>query len=103
MEPATTTLNDAKKRELKGLEMAKAIGRRGSSNDDSSVAIQRMNKLTYKVRSQSSADKWYTVIRQHGSNESDHHVDAKWVCDCPDYTFRNVQCNTSMPSFSPSY
>ena len=75
-------------RELRGLEMARAIGRR--NNPD--VSIQRMNKLTYKVRSQASADKWYTVIRQHGWNESDRHVDAKWTCDCPDHTFRNVQC-----------
>jgi putative transposase len=75
-------------RELRGLEMAKAIGRRNNLD----VSIQRMNKLTYKVRSQSSADKWYTVIRQHGWNESDRHVDAKWTCDCPDHTFRNVQC-----------
>ena len=84
MEPTT----QEKARELRGLEMAKAIGRR--NNPD--VSIQRMNKLTYKVRSQSDPSKWYTVIRQHGWNESDHHVDAKWTCDCPDHTYRNVQC-----------
>jgi SWIM zinc finger len=66
-------------REMRGMAMANSIGRR--NNPD--VTIQRLNKLTYKVKSQSSDDKWYTVIKVYNSG---------WTCDCPDYTFRHDEC-----------
>lgn len=72
-------LNLSNQRQVKGLEMANAIG----SESQHGVAIQRLNKLTYRVRSQSSADKWYTVIKEEARNH--------WICDCPDYTFRLVK------------
>jgi hypothetical protein len=66
-------------REMLGLAMANEIGRR--NNPD--VSIKRMNKLTYKVKSQSNHDNWYTVINTY---------DTGWVCDCPDFTFRHLEC-----------
>ncbi|GEM_PF-3221760 len=69
MEPITD------RRQIRGLEIAKDID---SKTPD--VSIQRLNKLTYKVRSQSEKSKWYTIIRQS--------IRDKWTCDCPDFTFR---------------
>jgi transposase-like protein len=66
-------------REMRGLALANTIGRR--SNLD--VSIQRLNKLTYKVRSQTSPDTWYSVIKTYSQG---------WTCDCPDYSFRHVEC-----------
>ena len=66
-------------REVKGLAMANSIGEKGQPD----VAIQRLNKLTYKVRSQSSAEKWYTVVRTD--------IKAEWTCDCPDFSFRLIK------------
>jgi hypothetical protein len=71
MEPTT--------REMRGLAMASEIGRRNNPN----VSIKRMNKLTYKVKSQSNHDNWYTVINTY---------DSGWVCDCPDFIFRHLEC-----------
>lgn len=66
-------------REIKGMSMVNTIGRR--NNPD--VSIQRLNKLTYKVRSQTSPDIWYTVIKSYSDG---------WTCDCPDYGFRHTEC-----------
>jgi transposase-like protein len=66
-------------REMRGMAMANSIGRR--NNPD--VSIKRLNKLTYKVKSQSSDDKWYTVIKVYNTG---------WTCDCLDYTFRHDEC-----------
>jgi hypothetical protein len=66
-------------REMRGMAMASAIGRR----DNPEVAIQRLNKLTYKVKSQSSPSIWYTVIKTYNSG---------WTCERPDYTFGNIEC-----------
>src|SRR5690606_4391868 len=73
-------------REMRGMEMARAI------SDKPDVAIQRLNKLTYKVKSQSDASKFYTVIKQYSKTYGDNMRDGKWTCDCPDHTFRNVIC-----------
>lgn len=80
--------NQQRSRELKGLEMAKKIGRRNEPD----VSIQRLNKLTYKVRSQSDSTKWYTVIKQYTKTMGENIRDGKWMCDCPDHAFRNVVC-----------
>lgn len=82
MEPVT----DA--RQIKGMEMAKGVGRR----DEADVSIQRMNKLTYKVRSQSDSSTWYTVIKQYARQFGEGIRNGKWTCDCPDHTYRNVTC-----------
>jgi putative transposase len=70
-------------REVKGLEMANSIGQKGQPD----VSIQRLNKLTYKVKSQSSTDRWYTVIKAESRNN--------WTCDCPDFTFRFAKPNVT--------
>lgn len=59
-------------RELKGLAMAREF------NSTPDVSIQRLNKLTYKVRSQSDPSKWYTVFK----------IINGWRCECPDFTYR---------------
>jgi putative transposase len=66
------------KREIKGLEMANSFG--GANELD--VSIQRLNKLTYKVRSQSDPCKWYSVFK----------IINGWRCDCPDFIFRHITC-----------
>lgn len=75
-------------REMRGLEMAKGIGRRNEPD----VSIQRMNKLTYKVRSQSDPQRWYTVIKQYARTFGENAKSGEWTCDCPDFTFRHVTC-----------
>ncbi len=67
-------------REVKGLAIAKDLDSRTPD-----VSIQRLNKLTYKVRSQSDTTKWYTVIKAESRNN--------WTCDCPDFSFRLVKAN----------
>jgi hypothetical protein len=64
---------------MKGLAVASTIGKR----DNPDVTIKRFNKLSYKVKSRSSADTWYTVINSYSDG---------WICDCPDYTFRHIEC-----------
>jgi predicted nucleic acid-binding Zn finger protein len=64
---------------MKGLAVANTIGKR--NNPD--VTIKRYNKLSYNVKSQTSADTWYTVINSYSDG---------WICDCPDYTFRHTEC-----------
>ena len=54
-------------REMRGLEIA---------NTD--LALQRLNKLTYKVRSQSDPNTWYIVTRTYSEG---------WICECPDFTY----------------
>jgi putative transposase len=76
------------KREIKGLEMAKRIGR----HNEPDVSIQRLNKLTYKVKSQTDAQKWYTVVKQYAKTFGENVRDGQWTCDCPDHTFRKLVC-----------
>jgi putative transposase len=64
------------RREMKGLEMAREF------NTTPDVSIQRLNKLTYKVRSQSDPSKWYSVFK----------IINGWRCECPDFTFRHITC-----------
>lgn len=80
--------NVTDKREIKGLEMAKKIGQRNEPD----VSIQRLNKLTYKVKSQTDASKWYTVIKQYAKTFGENIRDGQWTCDCPDHSFRHVIC-----------
>lgn len=83
MEPITD------RRQMKGLEMASSFGKR----DQPDVTIQRLNKVTYKVKSQSDPCKWYMVIMQYGSEKFPRwYGESGWTCDCPDHTFRHVIC-----------
>ena len=75
-------------RELRGLEMAKGIGK----DNQPDVSIQRLNKLTYKVKSQSDSNKFYTVVKQYGKTFGENFRDGEWTCDCPDHSFRKVVC-----------
>lgn len=74
-------------RRVKGMEMADNIGKL----DNPDFAIQMVNELTYKVKSQSQDDKWYFVTKQYGSNKGEGRT-ADWNCDCPDFTYRHLTC-----------
>ena len=65
-------IHDLTAREMGGLEIA---------NTD--IALQRLNKLTYKVRSQSDPNTWYIVARNYSDG---------WMCECPDFAFRHLEC-----------
>src|SRR5581483_8271305 len=65
-------------REMKGLAMAKDVSQKGKAD----VAIQLLNEMTYKVKSQSDTSKWYMVVQTEGA----------WTCECPDSTYRHVTC-----------
>ena len=43
--------------------------------------IKRINKLRYKVKSQSDAWKWYEVVKQYGHNIGGHE-EGEWRCPC---------------------
>ncbi|WP_179362988.1 DDE-type integrase/transposase/recombinase [Nitrosopumilus oxyclinae] len=53
--------------------------------------IKRINKLNYKIRSQSNEEIWYNVTKKYGSNLGSRQ-DGQWICTCPDYRFRQIQC-----------
>lgn len=53
--------------------------------------IKRINKLRYKVRSQSDDSKWYEVVKQYGHNLGGHQ-EGKWTCTCPDFQSRHLVC-----------
>jgi transposase-like protein len=68
-------------REMKGL----AIAVRGAQ-------IKRINKVSYKVKSQTS-DLWYSVVREYGSERFPKwYGEGGWKCTCPDHTYRKTQC-----------
>ena len=68
------------KRELKGIRLANGAG-----------AIKRINKLHYRVRSQSSDDKWYDVRKVYGSNLGSRQ-EGYWSCTCLDWKFNRLTC-----------
>ncbi|MEX2193253.1 MAG: DDE-type integrase/transposase/recombinase [Nitrosarchaeum sp.] len=53
--------------------------------------IKRINKLNYKIRSQSNEEIWYNVRKEYGHNLGGRQ-DGQWICTCPDYIFRHYQC-----------
>lgn len=53
--------------------------------------IKRINKLNYKIRSQSNEEIWYNVTKEYGSNLGSRQ-DGQWTCSCPDFRFRKIQC-----------
>lgn len=58
-------------REARGLEIAKAL------------ALQRLNKLTYKVRTQTDLNTWYIVAQTYKED---------WICECLDHVYRHLEC-----------
>jgi putative transposase len=54
-------------------------------------SIKRINKLRYRVRSQSDVEKWYDVVKEYGHNLGGHQ-DGKWTCTCADYLYRGIIC-----------
>lgn len=62
---------------------------RGMSIATMGAQIKRINKLSYKVRSQTS-DLWYSVVEEYG--KSIEGTNVHWVCNCPDHLYRGVQC-----------
>lgn len=53
--------------------------------------IKRINKLHYKVQSQSSDIIWYDIRKKYGRNLGGRQ-DGKWICSCPDFRLHQIQC-----------
>src|SRR5919106_5191321 len=66
-------------RKMRGMEIANTIGNRNAK----AVSIKRLNKLAYKVRSQTNPDQWYSVINTY---------DDGWMCECLDFQARHQNC-----------
>ncbi|HEY7570943.1 MAG TPA: hypothetical protein VH796_06215 [Nitrososphaeraceae archaeon] len=58
-------------REMRGLEIANTL------------ALQRLNKLTYRVHSQTDPSKWYIATQTYKEG---------WICECRDYAYRHLEC-----------
>ena len=71
----------ADKRQLRGLALF----------DNPNSNVRRINKLHYRVKSQSDDSKWYDVVKQYGSNKGGHQ-EGEWKCSCPDFTYRAIVC-----------
>ena len=67
----TTETEHEKKRQVTGLAIA-SIG----------SCIERINKLLYKVKSQSDARRWYEVVKQYGHNIGGHQ-EGEWTSAAP--------------------
>lgn len=71
-------------------EMARQV--RGLAIVSIGSCIKRINKLHYKVKSQSKGDDvWYEVVRQYGHNLGGHQ-EGQWTCTCPDFQYRKIVC-----------
>ena len=53
--------------------------------------IKRINKLHYRVRSQSNESIWYDVVKEYGHNLGGHQ-EGRYTCTCPDFQFRSLVC-----------
>jgi len=67
-------------RQIRGMEIASV-----------NHPIKRINKLNYKIRSQSNEEIWYNVKKEYGHNLGGRQ-DGQWICNCPDFRFRQIQC-----------
>ena len=67
----TTQIRMRQQRQTRGLAIA-SIG----------SCIKRINKLRYKVKSQSDAWKSYDVTKQYGHNIGGHE-EGEWTCELP--------------------
>jgi hypothetical protein len=53
--------------------------------------VKRINKLRYRVKSESGEDKWYDVVKRYGHNLGGHQ-EGEWTCSCADFTYRRIDC-----------
>lgn len=53
--------------------------------------IKRINKLHYRVRSQSDDTIWYEVEKQN-THKINGSQEGEWICTCPDFQFRHLIC-----------
>jgi len=53
--------------------------------------IKRINKLHYRVKSQSNEKIWYDVVKEYGHNLGGRQ-DGRYTCTCPDFQFRSLVC-----------
>ena len=51
------SIDDYGRRKMRGMEIANTIGNPSAK----AVSIKRLNKLAYKVRSQTNIDQWHTT------------------------------------------
>ncbi|HEV8405559.1 MAG TPA: SWIM zinc finger family protein, partial [Nitrososphaera sp.] len=70
-------------------EMARQV--RGLAIVSIGSSIKRINKLHYKVRSQSSEEAWYEVTKLYRHNLGGHQ-EGQWTCTCPDFQYRKIVC-----------
>jgi len=71
------------------LEQARQI--RGLAIISIGNQIKRINKLRFRVKSQSDDSKWYEVEKKYGHNLGGHQ-EGEWICSCPDFQFRHLVC-----------
>lgn len=77
------------KKDASNTEMARQV--RGLAIVSIGSCIKRINKLHYKVKSQSSEGTWYEVIKQYGHNLGTRQ-EGQWTCTCPDFQYRKIVC-----------
>lgn len=53
--------------------------------------IKRINKLRYRVKSQSDDSKWYEIEKKYGRNLGGRR-EGRWTCTCPDFQSRHLVC-----------
>lgn len=71
-------------------EMARQV--RGLAIVSIGSCIKRINKLHYKVKSQSKGEEsWYDVVKQYGHNLGGRQ-EGQWTCSCPDFQYRKLVC-----------
>jgi hypothetical protein len=64
-------------------------------------SIKRINKLHYKVKSQSSTsekEKWYDIVKKYGHNKGGLQK-GEWICTCPDFIYRHIICKHIYASY----
>lgn len=54
--------------------------------------IKRVNKLHYRVKSQSDESTWYDVVKQYAKTMGDSPREGEWTCSCPDFTYHRIAC-----------
>jgi transposase-like protein len=66
---------------------------RGIAILSSQYHVKRINKLHYRLKSQSSKEDeiWYDVVKQYGHNIGGHR-EGEWTCSCPDFKYRLTVC-----------
>jgi putative transposase len=64
---------------------------RGLAIASMGTCIKRINKLRYRVKSQSDETKWYNVTKEYGHNLGGR-KEGEWVCTCPDFETRRILC-----------